>query len=145
VRKLAENWKEPFETIKLPRSGAVVKLRLLRGEDETAIIGYSAQQKRQAQKFNVQEPGDPAYVYRITKHIIEVVLEDEKILTKPSEILPWVENLVGMDLAEIRDTVADNDCGLEMSQDETCPECGFVYEYSLPWSQEFFNPRRPTR
>jgi hypothetical protein len=144
VRKLGDEWKEPFETT-LPRSGATVKLRLLRGDDEQAIIQFTLQQKRQSQKFGVQEAGDPAYVYRIAKHIQEVKVDEKQLLTKASEILPWVENLVGMDLAEIRDAVADNDCGLEMVQDETCNECGYIYEYSLPWSNEFFNPRRPKR
>lgn len=143
VRKLAEDWQEPWEC-SLPRSGATIKLHLLRGDDEQAIIQYTLQQKRQAQKFNIQEPGDPAYVYRIARHIAEVKIGGTT-LSKPSDIVPWVESLVGLDLASIRDSVAENDCGLEMAQDETCPECGFMYEYALPWSSEFFNPRRPKR
>ena len=74
MRVLTKDDHETFE-VSLPFCKKKVTLKLLTGEDEAEIRKYADQAYR-----NTTDPGDPAYFYRLARHIIAIDGKDTPIL-----------------------------------------------------------------
>jgi hypothetical protein len=135
VRSLEDGWVEPFST-HLPGLNRNVKLRLFRGKDDRAVIKYVLQDRRIRSSRGVNEtlPSDPGFFYRLSKHVVEIEgIENDKVLST-------LEGMLAKDTSAIREAIAVNDCGYETEIPEECPHCGYEFDYSLEWSEEFFRP-----
>ena len=123
---------EPFH-IKLPHSGDDLGFRLLRGSDEKAITKFS-----ESKFAKVDDVGDPAYIHRMARQIKNINGKDVNVL----EAQAYVEKMYSPDSLALRDAIEEADCGTDMEVKEECRNCGSHYETTLPFTVEFFRPRR---
>jgi len=123
--------KEPFE-VKLPVSGKTLGLRLLRTKDESAVQSFV----RQRVLHGMEEEGDPAYMYRLSRYIVTIDGETSTGV----EALTLVENMVGGDSLAMRQAITDNDCSVDLRIKRVCSRCGSPLEELLPLTSEFFRP-----
>lgn len=121
---------EPWE-VNLPRSEDRLEFRLLRIKDETAIRRWS----REAYNRSVQS-GDPAYCFRLAKHIVTVNGEEWDAVKK----LSYVEEMLGGDSLALRNAIDTHEFGVKLMLDPQCPACGYVGKVRLPFDREFFRP-----
>lgn len=128
-----EQREEPFQ-VKLPISGKTVGFRLLRGRDEEAIYKYEKQKK--ARKGRSLE--DDSYTYSYSRRVVSV--DGEKL--DQSDALSFIENLVSQDLMELRYAIEDQERGIDLNLQIECPFCGFLNEILMPWTDQFFRPKR---
>jgi len=143
MRFLPDNWSQPFETL-LPVSNARVQLRLLRGHDDMDIERYKESLVRQDQGDII---GDPTYAYRMSKHVVSVTYPDGRVVENRTKgdmgsVHAWYQSLHAMDDAEVRNTVAEHDCGFDTYAELSCIRCSNIFEVGLPLSIEFFRPGR---
>jgi hypothetical protein len=143
-----EDIHEPFECV-LPRSGDTVGFRLLRGSDEKAIAKYTAskysgeeQQRRGPVASQQDDQGDPAYNYRVARQILYVNEEKYGTVSSLNKALTYVESLVGNDSIFLRDEISERDVGVDTLLEVSCKRCGYTMELTMPFSSEFFRPRR---
>ena len=128
----ADQLVEPFE-FTLPVSKKKVGWRFLRGSDESAIDRAGEQIARAE-----VEIGDPRYVYRIARHIVEI--DGEK--KQAREIMGWVEKMLAKDSMAFRHEVDRLSPGIEFMVDVECPfaDCGDTSRLAMPMQVEFFRP-----
>ena len=131
VKVLSDDTVEPFE-VTLPRSGDVIKFRLLRGKDEKAIQRFA-----ESAAAKGRQVGDPSYIYRLATHIVAV--NDNEMSS--FEAQDYVSNMIGMDSNALRNAIEQADCGVDTSVKAICPLCDEENEFSLPMTPEFFRPR----
>lgn len=117
--------------------GTIVEWKFLRGSDEMAI-GRLA---RQNVKRGIGRDGDPEYVFRLAKHVVGIngrrTTDEEKALTF-KEIRDFVEGLYAQDSQALRNAIEDNRAGLDLQMEETCPLCGSLNEFGLPFTAKSF-------
>lgn len=136
---LSDDFHEPI-VAKLPTSGDVVSLRLLRGYDSKEI---ELDAKRMASKTraNVKEL---EYLYRLAKFVVAIEGEDGEMidLTK-SEARDYVSDLSSNDSGFIYWTIGSqtNLFGIDPIFNETCPSCGEDVEIPVVINSEFFRPK----
>ena len=82
--------------------------------------------------------GDNAYIYSFARTLVAV--DSEELSLQNAVML--VENMVSKDLAEWRHAVEEQEPGLEQLLYIECPACGYLIEAALPFTDEFFRPRR---
>jgi hypothetical protein len=138
---LKEDAKEPF-SCHLPSINVDVKLRLLRGKDEQEIIKYT---DNIYAKATVPVVGDPAYSYRMAKHIVEVATPDGKKIENNSKdtmlkLVDFYDSLLTSDTMVIKETLADYDCGPDTELALECPRCRGSFVTAMPYRGEFFRP-----
>lgn len=116
----------PLETI---ISGKKIKYRLLKCSDDQRLT----QLTQQAQlSFPVAQ-------------IICRIVEIEGIPNSDLDAMAsWVDDLALPDGLELRETMEDSDCGVEMEVVVTCPNksCGNVEKFDLPLGADFFRTRK---
>jgi hypothetical protein len=132
IKYMDDDVSEPF-IIDLPVSGAKLSCRLLRGKDEKAIIRYTEQVMSKSPL-----EGDPSYTYRLAKHIVAI---DDKTVDVTTA-LSFVESLTAKDSLKIRNTVDEKDSGVITDLTIDCPRCSSLIEMPLPFTAQFFRPRR---
>lgn len=126
-----EDGEEPWD-VKLPMSGHTVDYRLLRVKDETDIRRWA---RKQYQRTVL--PGDPAYTYRLAKHIVAVNGEEWDAVKR----LDYVEAMHTRDSLALRNAVEGKEFGVTLTIEAECPHCGEgSEEYRLPFDREFFRP-----
>lgn len=125
VYRFKEDSQEPFETT-LPKSGKVISLRLLRIEDEKAIDDFAKTRRTE---------DDPEFAYRIARHVTKI---DGEEVTDTAKIVPLVESLHALDSEHIRETIIDNDCGVDMQLERDCSECGLRNDIYFEMTVDFF-------
>ena len=111
--KFTPDHKEPF-SVTLPKSGKQLKVRLLRISDEQAIDEYAKRHRHEE---------DPEFSYRIARHIVQI---EDKPVENPCnpDVIRFVEDLHALDAEAIRETVINNDCGVDLEMDRDCEHCG---------------------
>jgi hypothetical protein len=132
IKVLEDGAKEPFE-ITLPKCGDAVQFRLLRGSDEKSI---SKQIDREMQVRNKKD-GNPAYIYRLARHLVSVNGEE----LDPKQAREYIEDLIGLDSAAYRQAIDDVDVGIDTSFTVDCPRCNEEFEGVLTMGPEFFRPK----
>lgn len=134
-------WADPVE-VTLPYSGDKVSIRLFRGDDERKIIKYADQQLKGKAAL-----GDPAYVFRLALHVIQVVSNEAERTIMPdpkgviNKAIRYIENLDAPDSSAIRDAIEEHTPGLMMALNLSCRSCGNTYDLTLPMSGDFFRSR----
>jgi rRNA maturation protein Nop10 len=133
VKVLSEGVTEPF-LVELPHSKKVVSFRLLRGTDELSIQKHTDREFQQNKKVE----GDPAYIFRLAKHIVAIDDEEVKDIRKA---MTFVESLIGKDSVAFRNAIDEVDFGIDTTLKFECPRCGEENETVMPLNSEFFRPR----
>lgn len=128
MRVLTADDPEHFE-VTLPFCKKKVTLKLLTGEDEAEIRKYADQAYR-----NTTDPGDPAYFYRLARHIIAIDGKEVPIL----EALELVEGMKTKDASLIREKIRENDFGVDMVINTDCPKCGYENRRVMGFTADFF-------
>lgn len=118
------NEKGTFTTT-LPKTKAVVEIRLLTGKDEKIISETNAKTK----KYGLQRPIATQY----SRMIVSVNNE-----TDPGEISTFAANLPIRDSREIRKIYKKASPDLDMSFDFQCDNCGHAAVMEVPITAKFF-------
>ena len=124
---------EPFETT-LPHSGDTIGFHLLRGKDEKSLARYT---KKRLQRGD-DDLGDPAYIQRIAYQIR--LINGEEVT--PIRAQEYTEKLFSMDSLTLRDAYEEKDCGADVEIVRECRACDSEFTIMLPFTAEFFRPRR---
>ena len=119
---------EPFD-VKLPVSSKTLSLRFLRGTDEQAVDDYVKNLPNAS-----AEDGDPAYAFRLARHIAKMDGED----VDPLQKLSFCEQMIGQDSLAMRTALIEHETGADMGIEASCPSCHKAIETSLPLTNEFF-------
>ncbi len=121
---------EPFET-ELPVSKDRVKFRLLRGRDDKEVLKW---RNREMEK-DIPTVGDPSYVYRMAKHIVEINGQ------KPENIgaaMRWYENLLAGDASAFSNAIDDHISGVNTELGVDCKKCKVHFKTDMPFTAGFF-------
>lgn len=130
---------EPFD-VKLPDADKTVKMRFLRGEDEDQITRNAKRLKMQS-----NDADDQSYLMRIAMQIVEVEDEDPEKLKPLPFRQKFIENISANDLCVLEDTMNELEPGIDTRIYPECGKCAYVNEMTMPFSAEFFRPRRSSR
>ncbi len=133
IRVLTEE-DEEFFSVELPMKKKTVVLRRLLVEDEAGIVKFL---KREKIRSGRKAEGDPAYQMRMALSIVSI--DDEEVKLK--DAIDFVEDLYGKDSLAIRNSIEDNDCGVDIMLNLDCPHCGNPIETMMPFTTEFFRPK----
>jgi len=124
---------EPFK-VTLPLKGCEVGFRLLRGRDEEVVRKF----RRRCQLEGKQEGGGDAYIFSLSRRIVSV----NGHASEGAASFDFVENLVSRDLTAFRHAYDEKNVGVNMELKVVCPSCLYESEETLPFSDEFFRPKR---
>lgn len=127
---------EPVE-VELPDLGKKVKLRFLRGEDEEQATKNARRVKMQS-----NDSDDPSYLIRLAMQVVEIEDEDSDKMKPLPFRQRWVENLSASDLCVLEDEMNELEPGIDTRIYPECGKCAYVNEMAMPFSAEFFRPRR---
>jgi len=133
TKELSPETKEPIE-LKLPNSGDIITYRFLRGRDENAIA-------KSAKRMIMQstDPSDPSFIMRIATMLQSVGDKaDLDYYAKES----YVSGLDAGDINEISNDVEEKESGISLIVNTECRKCGYLDEVMMPFTAEFFRPRR---
>jgi len=130
---------EPFD-IELPDEGKVVKMRFLRGEDEDQIAKNSKRVKMQS-----NDSADPSYLIRLAMQIMAIDGEDPEKMRSLVDRQKFIEGISAGDLCVLEDAMNDLEPGIDTRIYPECSKCAYVNEMTMPFSAEFFRPRRRSR
>jgi len=116
IYRLTDDTVEPFVT-KLPVGDTEVGLRLFRISDERAVLEYMKRHKDEGAEVT----------YRLARHISAY---DGQPVENPEdpEFLRMVGSMHARNAEHIRETIVDNDCGVDLQLDRDCTECGRANE-----------------
>lgn len=134
VKMAGDDFKEPY-LVKLPHSGHVLGLRHFRGKDEKLVAEY-------AEKHGGSAPtddGDPAYFYRMARHI--ATIDEKPVPVGGIEAIELVQSLEGPDSLAFRNAMDASVLGFSMTLTKKCPMCKEEDEAVIPFSVEFFRPK----
>lgn len=137
VMALTEEDRETFD-VELPVCGKRVTLRRLLGSDERAMEVYARQQGRRSSAPDALA-SDPTYNYATALCI--TAIDGEPADVRAAMALLETPPLHGRDSLLLRRALEDNDCGVQLQVDATCPSCGAEREVMVPLDMEFFRPR----
>ena len=133
VIELDHDFKEPIECT-LPECGDKLQLRLLRNKD---FIAVRNQAKKLAKRMGVNAR-ELEYVIRMSRYIVTINGEQ----TNDGAAQQYVEHLSGRDSAYFWWLLNDSvECGLDTTEEVTCPSCGEDYDLEFQINSEFFRPK----
>lgn len=118
---------------KLPMSGDEIEYRYLRGSDERNIA-------LTAKRVVMQSAGttDPSFLMRLSLMITTVNGEE----LPPEQKHVYVAKMIAGDVEAIQEDVEETESGIEMSCFAQCGACSYEEEVGLPFTADFFRPRR---
>tara|TARA_B100000809_G_scaffold260163_1_gene306569 strand:+ start:56 stop:916 length:861 start_codon:yes stop_codon:yes gene_type:complete len=116
--------------IPLPKSGVRVETRLMAGSDERKLLALSEQRKR--------KKAEEALLTDQLRLIILSVdgTEDRQVINN------FISNMPAMDSRYIRDAMSHVTPNVDLTQDFSCTSCGYEQEMEVPFTTDFFWPRR---
>lgn len=117
-----------FEFV-LPYSKKRVKFRFLVGRDEEEISVMNEKQK----KLGLSSESN------ITTNLLHAIVSIEGIEDR-SKIANFVKHMPARDSLALRNYIKDNEPGIVMRQETTCPSCGHSEEVSMPLGVNFLWP-----
>jgi len=130
MRILTPEDKEPF-SVKLPRSGKTVGLRLPRVKDEAEALEFANKDR------SGRTAGEVTYLFRLAVHIVSI---DDKGVNR-LQALDFVDDMEGADSLVMRRTIEEHDCGVDILVERKCNRCGVSFQQLMPFTDEFFRPR----
>lgn len=131
VNYLDDDFEEPIE-VKLPRSGDVLSLKLLRNKDLKFIDRYA---KKFAKQFDLNFR-EVEYTCRMAKFISKINGEDVDFV----KARDYVENMYSLDSAKFWTVLNKIVVGIDTTATVTCNECGEDFDFAMPITSEFFRP-----
>lgn len=128
VKKLSEEYREPFEVVLDDASHITLALRLTRGEDEDAVESYLS-----------KHAGEDEWFVRYAVATVSVNGFGYPIDSK----IEMLKSLTVADFMKVRATVDKFAFGLDLTINPTCsnPECGRSLSLLVPFQGEFFLPQ----
>lgn len=139
ITPMKEDAAEPF-SITLADLGMAIGFRLLRGKDEKAIDNYT-KRALQRQQEGQTRLDDPAYIHRLARHI--VTIDGETVELPQAEAI--VSQMTAKDSTDFRDAVDDVNGGIDLDLEIICSNCGALNEEIMPFTRDFFRPRKSRR
>jgi len=132
IKRLAINPVAPgmnlFE-FTLPYTKKVVKFKFITGMDEVDIMSTSEKQKK------LGLPSETNVTTNLLYSIVGIAgIEDR------AKIANFVRMMPARDSLALRNYIRDNEPGITMKQEVTCPSCGHSEEVSMPIGVSFFWP-----
>lgn len=117
----------------LPMAQVDIEYRYLRGGDERQIANT-------AKRVVMQSVGttDPSLALRLSLMITKI---DGKEVS-PEEKHLFVRQMTAGDTEAFQEEVEETESGIDMSFFYQCKSCGFEEEVGLPFTADFFRPRR---
>jgi len=113
----------------LPYSKKLVKFRFLTGRDEEEIVATSEKQK----KLGLSTDST------ITTSLLYSIVSIDGIEDR-GKIASFVRMMPARDSLALRNYIKDNEPGIVMKQETTCPACGHAEEVNMPLGVSFLWP-----
>lgn len=113
----------------LPRSKKAVKFRFLTGRDEEEILSTSEKQK----KLGLSTESN------VTTNLMHAIVSVDGIEDR-SKIASFIRMMPAADSLALRNYIKDNEPGIIMKQDSSCPSCGHSEEVAMPLGASFLWP-----
>jgi len=117
-----------FEFI-LPRCKKNIKFRFMTGRDEEDILVSSEKQK----KLGLSTESN------VTTGLMHTIVSIDGIEDR-SKIASFVKMMPAGDSLALRNYIKDNEPGIIMKQESTCPACGHAEEVAMPLGANFLWP-----
>lgn len=114
----------------LPYSKKLVKFRFLTGRDEEEIMMMSEKQK----KLGLQTEST------VTTNLLHSIVSIEGIEDR-SKIANFIKHMPARDSLALRNHIKENEPGVIMKQETSCPSCGHSEEVSMPLGVNFLWPQ----
>jgi len=114
----------------LPVTNFIVEFRLLRGQDEMDIV-------KKSQKLSKNNASEENVTDQLKKLIVSV-----NEYTEAKVINHVVKQLPAQDSIFLRGAYKQCSPDIKISEDFTCPSCGFEQELEVPFGADFFWPDR---
>jgi hypothetical protein len=118
-----------FEFI-LPYSKKIVKFRFLTGRDEEEILAMSDKQK----KLGLSTESN------VTTNLMHAIVSIDGVEDR-SKIANFIKHMPARDSLALRNYIKNNEPGVVMKQDTSCPSCGHTEEVSMPLGVNFLWPQ----
>lgn len=115
----------------LPTSKARVKFRFLTGADEEEITVTQARKKKLAQ--------DSSDADVVTTSLLHSIISINGV-TDRSQIAMAIPRMPAFDSRSLRNYIENNEPGMKLKGNMTCPSCDFSGEVDLPLGASFFWP-----
>jgi predicted RNA-binding Zn-ribbon protein involved in translation (DUF1610 family) len=116
--------------ITLPKTGVSVEVRPLTGKDEKAILKTNTMR----QKNKMPELG---LTDQMKMYIVSVNGEEDGAV-----ISNLVDNMPAIDSRHLRTSYSEAIPSVDLAQHFECPECSYEQEMEVPFTSEFFWPKR---
>lgn len=113
----------------LPFSKKLVKFRFLTGKDEEEIMSMNERQK----KLGLSTEST------ITTNLIHSIVSIEGVEDR-AKIVNFIKHMPARDSLALRNYIKDNEPGVIMKQETTCPSCGHSEEVNMPLGATFLWP-----
>lgn len=114
---------------RLPLSNKTVKFKFLTGKDEEEILANVERSK----KLNISTDSS------ITTNLLYSILAIDSV-TDRGKIANFVKIMPARDSLALRSFIKDNEPGIDMRQEVTCPSCGAQEVVSMPIGTQFLWP-----
>jgi hypothetical protein len=113
----------------LPYSKKLVKFRFLTGRDEEEISATNEKQK----KLGLSTESS------VTTNLSYAIVSVDGVEDR-AKIVNFIKHMPARDSLALRNYIRDNEPGVLMKQDTTCPACGHVAEVNMPLGVSFLWP-----
>lgn len=113
----------------LPYSKKVVKFRFLTGKDEEEILATSEKQK----KLGLSSESN------VTTSLMYSIVSIDGVEDR-AKINNFIKHMPARDSLALRNFIKENEPGVIMKQDTTCPSCGHSEEVGMPLGVNFLWP-----
>lgn len=117
-----------FEFV-LPKSKKSVKFRFLTGRDEEEISAMAEKQK----KLGLSTESN------VTTNLMHAIVSIDGIEDR-SKISNFIKHMPARDSLALRNHIKDNEPGVVMKQETSCPSCGHTEEVTMPLGINFLWP-----
>jgi hypothetical protein len=117
-----------FEFV-LPKSRKLVKFRFLTGRDEEEIMATSEKQK----KLGLSTEAN------VTTNLMHSIVSVDGVEDR-SKIANFIRMMPARDSLALRNYIKDNEPGVMMRQETSCPSCGHSEEVTMPLGVTFLWP-----
>lgn len=118
-----------FEFV-LPKSRKSVKFRFLTGRDEEEIMATSEKQK----KLGLSSESN------ITTNLLHAIVSIDGVEDR-AKIANFVRMMPARDSLALRNYIKENEPGVVMKQETSCPSCGHTEEVGMPLGVNFLWPQ----
>lgn len=118
-----------FEFV-LPKSRKVVKFRFLTGRDEEEMVATSEKQR----KLGMSTESN------VTTNLMHSIVSIDGVEDR-AKISNFIRMMPAMDSLSLRNYIKDNEPGVLMKQETSCPSCGHSEEVAMPLGVSFLWPQ----